>query len=278
VRGFLAAGVIASAVLGALAGGGAAAPPSTSAGVVWSAGMETGDLSEWSRNDTDGGSWDSGDCDRPPNGVSTAVAHTGRYSMAMTIDTSDGEAGCRQARYEESKRDRAYYYGAWLYLPRYTRAEEFWNIVQFKSKEEGEDGSDPFWVIDLMPRRGGVLALRLRWKGLVDGPFSGQGEDRRVWSRKPPLRIPIRRWFHIEVFLRPSDSHEGRITVWQDGVLLWDFDRVKTRYEDGDTRWTVNNYSDELVPRRATLFVDDATIGRCRAGPSPGARTECAGR
>jgi hypothetical protein len=120
VRGFLAARVMASVVLGALAGGGTAAPSSTSAGVVWSAGMETADLSEWSRNDTDGGSWDSGDCDRPPKGVSSAVSHTGRYSMAMAIDTSDGEAGCRQARYEESKRDRAYYCGAWLYLPRYS--------------------------------------------------------------------------------------------------------------------------------------------------------------
>jgi hypothetical protein len=50
---------------------------------------------------------------------------------------------------------------------------------------------------------------------------------------------------------------------------------VKTRYADGDMRWTVNNDSDELVPRRATLFVDDATIGRCRAGPSLDGRTEC---
>ena len=274
MRESLATLAVAVVVAGALSSAEGAA--STTAGVVWSASMETGDLSQWSRNDTDGGSWDSGQCLRVANGVTTNVAHSGRYSMAMTIDTSGGESGCRQARYEESKRDKAYYYGAWLYLPTLTKAEDYWNIVQFKSKEEGADGSEPFWVIDLMPRSRGTLALRLRWKGLVPGPFSGDDEDRRTWSRG--VQVPIRRWFHVEIFLRPSAGHDGRITVWQDGRLLWDFDRVRTRFENGDTRWTINNYSNELVPRRATIYVDDATIGRCRVGPPLRRQAECVRR
>lgn len=271
---------IACVLVGALAGdsAGGVAVDAQAGRVVWWAKMETGNLSEWSKNGTEGGPVDSGRCVRPRNGVSQRVAHSGRFSMAMTIDTSDGSAGCRQARYEESKTGEIYYYGAWLYLPTFTRAETFWNIFQFKSKEDGADESEPFWVLDLMPRSRRVLALRLRWKGLVDGPFSGDDRDRQTWTARRPINVPIRRWFHVEVYLQPSDGgqYDGRIAVWQDGVKLWDFDDVKTRFDDGDTRWSVNNYSDRLVPRRATLYVDDATVATCRVGPWPGRRPRCA--
>jgi hypothetical protein len=230
-------------------------------GLVWGAGMETGNLAEWTE------SWDSGLCTRPPNGVSTDVAHSGRYSMAMTIDTSQGDAGCRQARIEESRSGRPYHYGAWLYVPAYTAATDYWNIVQFKSKRAGASGSDPFWVLDVMPRPGGALALRLRWKGLVAGPFGGDGTAPTNWS-DPPVDVPVGRWFHLEVYLRQSAVFDGRVTVWQDGIELWDLVGVKTRYEDGDQRWTVNNYSDALTPSPATLYVDDATIAINRVYPS----------
>ena len=226
-------------------------------GIVWSAGMETGNLAEWTE------SWDSGLCFRPPNGVSTDVAYSGRYSMAMTIDTSQGDAGCRQARTQESRSGRPYHYGAWLYVPAYTRATNYWNVVQFKSKRAGAAGSDPFWVIDLMPSSSGALALRLRWKGTVAGPFAGDGTAPRRWS-DAPVDVPVGRWFHLEVYVSQSGGFQGRVAVRQDGVELWDLVGVRTKYEDGDQRWTVNNYSDGLAPSPATLYVDDATIAEGR--------------
>ena len=59
-------------------------------------------------------------------------------------------------------------------------------------------------------------------------------------------------------------AYGGRITVWQDGTRLWDLDGVKTRYENGDERWTVNNYSGGLTPTPATLYIDDATVATSR--------------
>ena len=246
-------------------------------GLVWSAGMETGDLSEWSAGGMSGASWDSGDCSRPPNGVSESVAHAGSYSMAMTIDTSAGPSGCRQARFRESKTGEPLYYGAWFYLPSYTKAVNYWNVVQFKSKKEDTAHSNVFWVLDVMPRPGRTLALRLRWKGMVRGPFAGDGRARRTWMPQVAVRVPVRRWFHVEVYFRPSRDYDGQVTVWQDDVLLWDFDRVKTRYGGGDVRWSVNNYSDRLVPHRATVHVDDATVATCRMGTSSNAIRDCAG-
>src|SRR6187402_2134565 len=86
--------------------------------LVWSAGMETRDLSEWQRGTGTRADHDSGRCHRPPNGVSSRHAHTGKYSMKMTINTESGKAGCRQNRDVEARTGGTFVYSAWYYLPR----------------------------------------------------------------------------------------------------------------------------------------------------------------
>jgi Polysaccharide lyase/CARDB len=228
--------------------------------VIWSADMETGNLSQWTRNGTRGGSFDSGDCLRPSNGVSTEVAHSGRYSMKMTINLAQGESGCRQFRHQESRSGETLYYGAWYYLPSYVRAENYWNIFQFKSETSSQN--DPFWALDLMPRRSGQLQLRLRWKGTVVGPTERDTSTGTKTFDQRAANVPVGRWFHVEVFLKQASEFNGRLTVWQDGKRLYDMNGVKTKYPGGDERWSVNNYSDGLRPSVATLFVDDATVSR----------------
>lgn len=70
--------------------------------VVWFANNETGDLSQWRINNpfTTIES-DSGACFRPPDGVTTEQAHSGQYSMKMTIDAGSEEAACKQFRKPE---------------------------------------------------------------------------------------------------------------------------------------------------------------------------------
>jgi hypothetical protein len=228
--------------------------------VIWSADMETGDLSQWTRNRTRGGSFDSGDCLRPSNGISTEVAHSGRYAMKMTINLADGESGCRQFRHQESLSGETLYYGAWYYLPSYVRAENYWNIFQFKS--ETDSRNDPFWALDLMPRSGSQLQLRLRWKGTVVGPSARDTSAGSKTYDQRAANVPVRRWFHVEVYLKQASDFSGRLIVWQDGKRLYDMNGVKTKYPGGDERWSVNNYSDGLRPSVATLFVDDATVSR----------------
>jgi hypothetical protein len=82
------------------------------------------------------------------------------------------------------------------------------------------------------------------------------------------IDIPVGRWFHLEAFLAQSDEYDGHITVWQNGIQLWDLDRVKTRYPRGDNRWSVNNYGEELQPSKATLYVDDAMVTTARVSAS----------
>src|SRR5438309_1285256 len=135
--------------------------------ILWSANHEVGNLSEWTINGTRGGTYNSG---LATTLVSTDVAHGGHFSCKMTIDTANRtESGCRQFRHQESVTGNPYYYSVWYYVPIYYAAIDYWNLFQFKS-ETPTGLNDPFWVLDLMPHNG-AMRFRLRWKGVVVGPF-----------------------------------------------------------------------------------------------------------
>jgi Polysaccharide lyase len=246
-------------------------PPSSSSGLVWSADMETGNLTQWTvasivNGSTQGGSYDSGNCSRPSNGVSTDVAHSGRYSMKVTIDTANRtESGCRQFRHAESVSGNTYYYGGWYYLPARYDGIDYWNVFQFKS--ETSSLNDPFWVLDLMPRSDGALHLKLRWKGTVSGPYSSDTSTGTKYYDQNALTVPVGRWFHVEAYLKQASDYSGRLTIWQDGTQLYDMVNVKTKYPGGDQRWSVNNYSNGVSPNPTSLYLDDATISTGRVGP-----------
>ena len=230
--------------------------------ILWSADMETGDLSQWTHSGSHGGSYDSGNCIRPQNGVSSEHAHSGRYSMKLTIDTSV-ESGCRQFRHEEAITGKPLYYSAWFYIPQYYHPLNYWNVFQFKSEAGG--ANEPFWVVDVMARsQTGALHLVLRWKGAVEGPAEeGKHRGTRRYDQAA-ADVPVGKWFRIEAFLQQSSDAKGELVVWQDGVQLWDMQNVKTKFPGGDQRWSVNNYSDKLIPSPATLYIDDAEISVTR--------------
>jgi hypothetical protein len=244
-----------------------ALPTLASADDIWRADMETGNLAQWERGKTaqPGQSWDTGDCRRPRSGVSQEVAHSGRYSMKLTINASRGTASCRQYRYEESESGRPLFYSAWFYLPNHHIIDDFWNLIQFKSRRF-DDIRGVFWVVDLDNRETGRenLFLKLRWKGDAFGPHATSGTKARRVYRQTLTDVPIRRWFHIEIYLRQSEGFDGRIIVWQDGTRIYDVDRIRTRWPRGDQRMSMNAYSDGLIPQTATLFVDDAVISTTR--------------
>jgi hypothetical protein len=109
--------------------------------------------------------------------------------------------------------------------------------------------------------------LLLRWKGPVPGPFATDASAGTKYYDQRVRSVPIGRWFHVEVYLQQSSEFAGRIAVWQDGRKLWDLRGVRTKYADGDERWSVNNYSDGVVPSPTTIYVDDATVSTRRLNP-----------
>jgi hypothetical protein len=229
-------------------------------GVLWSAGMEGGDLSEWYRPCSGsspcpqqlGGAFNSG------NAVSKAsgdVAHTGAYSANLTINTPP-TAGVRLFRWGEPRQYTDLYYSVWYYFPqRYDTPAGWWNILQWKSKTSSRN--DPFTVLNVGNRPNGNMYLYLyRW--VAKESYNQTIKD-----------IPVGQWVHVEAFYRCAADGTGRVTVWQDGAQLYDVGNVNTRYADGDCQWSVNNYSDRVTPSPTTIYIDDAAISTTRIGTNP---------
>ncbi len=249
--------------------------------ILWSADMETGDMSQWyaparqAGNNNGGGVFNSGIADAV---ASTDYAHSGKWSAKLTITAPPPGArssGARLFRWKESH-DPAYfssglYYSAWLYFPhqyRLTgdpRTGRFWNLVQFKSKHGS--GSDPVLFLDVQNRpNGGMYSILGWWNNLqMEGPRPGQFGGRRFEQRNADL--PVGRWVHIETYLKQADDFSGHITVWQDGEQIFDEDNIRTKYPNSDDGWSVNLYSDGLDPNPSVIYVDDAKIATYRVGP-----------
>ncbi len=230
------------------------------AAVVWSAGMETGDISEWGAHS----SQDTGACDRS---VTTERAHSGTRSLKLTIDTSDGVAACRQHRNKEAVSGNTYYYSAWYYFPAvFFPVKEQYNVFQFKSHGTTYPSGQPFWSIEATQS---PLTFALNWKGGdvsntdgIRGPYESSTISQKEY--RSTKQAPIGRWFQIEAYLVQSGQFTGTLKVWIDGTLVWDFQNVRTKWPGGDQRWSVNNYSNALDPPVLTTFIDDARISTTR--------------
>ena len=221
------------------------------AGVLWSADQETGDLSQWYQ-DGCGGEFNSGG---GISGITSEVAHSGNSSARLTIAKVNGNQGVRLFRWCESRQHAELYYSIWLYFPeRFDTTANWWNVFQFKSKRPSGQ-NDPFFVLNVGNRSDGTMY-----------PYLYDWQLRKSFDQDL-TDIPVGRWVQVEAFYRSAGSETGRVTIWQDGIEIFDIDKVQTRYPDGDTQWSVNNYTSAISPDPATIYADDAVISRDRVGP-----------
>lgn len=239
-----------------------AAAPQTGVGaanILWSAGLETGDLSEWSING--GGPFISGS---GRASVATRPVHSGRYSMRLTISHADGTRGnqaIRMFRYrliEGSLLPREAYYSVWMYFPVRGRPRVFWDLIQWKTKLTS-GRVDPVFVLNV---------TNVGTAGRMHFYLFDSVRRRTVATSRVP--IPVRRWVQIETYYRWSSGPTGRVVVYQDGRRIVQARRVVTELRSRNInarQWSVNNYSDDIQPSTYALFVNDAAITRRRLGP-----------
>jgi polysaccharide lyase-like protein len=217
--------------------------------VLWSAGFETGDTSEWyapstrARGSYGGGEYNSG---LGNSEVSQEFVHSGSWALKMTIDTSI-ESGTRMFRWQEPQSESRLRYSAWHYFPKQYRVGQYWNIIQWKSKT-GRGRNDPFFILNVGNRPDGSMYF-----------YVYDWQRRRSYSQEH-LNLPVGKWFRLEAYYQCTGDDTGQVTFWQDGQLLIDISNVQTRYPNGDCQWSINNYSDGLSPAVATTYIDDASI------------------
>jgi Polysaccharide lyase len=232
----------------------AAFPP---AGSVWHADHETGSGSQWPNITTN---WDDAGC--KDHRVVDYENSIGQYAMKMTIDQGSlDKAGCRQARLPEAQSGKTYVYEVSYYLPqKVATLHEMWNVFQYKSTCSGCSGSDPMFTVGF--EGNSTPTVHLNWKGGnygLAGPFATSGvQPNQQWDSA--VAVPFGRWNELSVLLDQSTAFDGHITVWFNGVKLFDFANVRTGYDSGDMRWSVNNYSNGLTLDPYTLYIDNASI------------------
>ena len=253
-------------------------PPPPPSNVVWTGDMEEGSLADWyypstgPSGDYGGGLYNSG---RYEAVASQDRAHTGSTALRARIWTpSSPTSGVRAFRWRESRLYRAAYYSAWFYVPTsYTLTGDpccgrYWNLFQFKSRST-TGRNDPVWALYVGNRPTGELYVYAGWGWggtAIAGPYATSDVSGKNYSQSV-ANLPIGRWTRIEAFLRESKDFDGRLTVWQDGVQLFDFVNIRTSYDNPDynswhasNEWSVNLYSDGLSPDPATIYIDDAQI------------------
>jgi len=181
--------------------------------------------------------------------VSQDHAHTGKHSVKAIIA---GDGGVRLFRWNEPRLYTELYYSGWYYFPQRYKPVSWWNIWQWKSRTAaGVD--DPFLLLEVKNRPTGEMYLSLYdWQNHVD------------FYSQTPKNIPVGQWVHIEGFQKCASDKSGQVTIWQDGVQLFDTRNVQTRYSDGDCRWSIDNYSSGVNPSPTIIYIDDASISLTR--------------
>jgi hypothetical protein len=227
--------------------------------ILWSSDDGQGDLSQWSENQG-GGIYNSG-----TGSVTQAqnISHDGHPAIALTITDANGsEQAARIFRWDENPVQA--YYSVWLYFPQTYKPANWWNVFQFKSKPDMEaDANDPMWVLNVGNNAAGDMVFYL-WDAInskaYDHPLA-----------KPAMTIPVGCWTHVEAYYRRSTKKDGQITIWQDGVKLFDVDGVKTAIA-GNIQWGLANYTDQIDPSTATIYAADAMITKTWVNPENGTR------
>lgn len=223
--------------------------------IIWSAGHESGDLSEWANGA--GGADNSGE-DEGSVAVSEERAHGGRFALKLekTVDTSSiaRGGGPRLARVglpEEA------FYSAWYFVPQAYQTHSYWTIMQF----------DSLTMTNAVYDRGIDLQLR----SLPDGALVLQALFHNEAYLLSPLTnpvptIPIGRWFHVEVEFRAATDATGKMLVWLDGRRVYELSGRPT-VEPTSLEFMVSSLLFDLEPSPVELYVDDVVISRSRTSP-----------
>jgi hypothetical protein len=238
--------------------------------IIWTGTFEDGTVDEWQPGLTTF-PWISGPGVTNYTLVSSG-ALTKNYSVRISIDTTNGEAGIRWPRRsigeDQALPDEAYY-SVWFFLTD-TFTSEWWNFMQWKRayKIDDTESSDPVASINFEERDNGSLYFSLNYKVGDDGNYDTYPGKRNIAEAPDQLNIPLRQWVQLECFYRWSITPDGEITCWQDGKLLFSESNIQTEFdypfsdENIYRQWSVNAYAEDVNPSPYSFFIDDAVISK----------------
>jgi hypothetical protein len=239
--------------------------------VIWSTDFESGDLSALTAPPGTGGvylSFTDAGADGGPDptvAISSEQAHSGRYSVKFTSSAALADPGPLPAGgggvYKEGAFPQNAYYSAWYYVPQPYVTTTAWSILKFRGVVDPDSGVD-----------GGLSELLdMSLESQPDGTMTIVLSDARHQYLTSPLPdpvpiVPVARWFQVESFYRNANDSSGRLTVWLDGVPIYDIDRPTG--PNSSVYFTPCSIVYDLTPPDAALYVDDIAMSFTRVTPS----------
>jgi len=239
--------------------------PAPTAQVLWSAGMETGDLNQWSEKVNTG----NADSAAVTAFVAGIPPKTGNWVLRQAWYGSSGVAeasGTRMAQYpvvdKLARAGTTFYYSWWNFFP---AALSFgasgwyghWEIMSNDSTMKNA----PIWVLNI--DSGMTMSVDWSPNGLAptNGPHNGETGSKTYRS---PIVVPTGQWVFFEVMVTPRGDFTGALKVWMNGQVLFDFSSVKTQFPLASqslfTYINIMNYGTGLSPTPFVHYVDDVTI------------------
>ncbi len=247
----------------------------------FSAGGETGDISEYTANSL-------GECFTSPDGASsqpqavTEQHHSGNWSCKFDLPNPSVQYGVKLDRWRTNAATgnttfqsvgQALYYSAWYYI-RAGFTQDLWaNNMQWR---QDIFSFYPTLFVGFRARNN-VLQAYVYHPGCTTGAgvpcvdFPGYIRVGADYYQQNPKLIPRNQWFQIEARYYRAQTN-GRLTVWQDGVQI--FELTASNFNTSGSQATnsnnfqfeVNNCEDSARTGDQLLYVDDVKITDYQVG------------
>jgi hypothetical protein len=231
---------------GGAADGGASdgAAPTDPVTIPWSTGFEDG-FCDYTKV--------AGSCyGDEPYVLSTEQHHlAGHYAAEFNLIGSNRNPQTRCIR--EGVFPESAYYGAWYYLPEALEAADLWNLFHFTGRDDPNAMFQPLWDVTLDNK----TTQPGEWELIVFDNLAPPNTGRYANPEHKP--VPIRKWFHIELFVKRAADSTGEIALYQDGVLLLNKTNLKSNLSKW-CQWYVGDLASNAKPVDSFLYVDDVSI------------------
>ena len=84
----------------------------------------------------------------------------------------------------------------------------------------------------------------------------------------PAATVNKGEWVHISTYYQKSMDSDGIVAVWLNGEEVYRVENVKTAETDNTLYWSINHYSESILPHPSTIYIDDVIISSERIEPS----------
>jgi chitodextrinase len=233
-------------------------PVSTLPQILWSAGMNTGDLSEWSEK-VNSGSADTTVVTAASVGI---PPRSGSYVMKQAVTGSSG--GTRMQRYDEvnalSRAGTKFYWSWWDYFPTPVSFSiyDMFGIWGWWSVQSNVflAASDVFFGLGFH-NTGNTLDL-------VYNPTSRSNLSPRM-QYTSGVPVPVGKWNFFEIELLPRGDATGSIRVWMNGTLIFEVLNIQTQYPVVGQTPLLSGieqfaYGSNVTPTPCIHYVGDVTV------------------